>query len=271
MKHSSYSFVFLLAVAGTAHAQQSGSPTGAAGPSQQTQGPRWGLGVGTAVSSSVYAGEDTRIIPFPLVSYQGERFFWRGISGGAHLIKSSSFSLDAIVAARMDGIDRDDFGPGELAERGIDRARLEDRDDGLDLGLAATWRGAMGQLELEIKGDASSASKGHEAGLKYAYPYQWGKTRVSPHIGVAHLSKKLANYYYGTLPEEVARGVVDYKPGSATIPRIGVDLVHPFAQRWALIGNVSYKNLPGKISDSPLVEKDKDGAVSAFIGVSRGF
>ncbi|GGX94624.1 MipA/OmpV family protein [Massilia dura] len=271
MKRCSFSFIFLLAVASGANAQQSGSPTGATGPSQQAQGPRWGLGIGTAVSSSVYAGEDTRITPFPLVSYQGERFFWRGISGGAHLLQGSGFSLDALLSARMDGIDRDDFARAELAERGVNQALLEDRDDGLDVGLAATWRGAMGELELEIKGDVTGASKGHEAGVKYAYPYQWGKTRISPHVGIAHLSKKLANYYYGTLPEEVARGVVDYKPGSATVPRIGVDVMHPFAGRWAFIGNISYKKLPGKISDSPLVEKDKDGAVSAFIGVSRGF
>ncbi len=271
MKRSLISFVLLLAAAGAASAQQSGSATGAAGPSQQAQGPRWALGVGTSVSSSVYAGEDTRVVPFPLVSYQGERFFWRGIGGGAHLLKRGNFSVDAILAARMDGIERDDFGVAELAARGINRARLEDRDNGLDLGVAANWRGPMGQLELELKGDVSGASKGIEAGVKYAYPYQWGSTRISPHVGVAHLSKKLANYYYGTLPEEVARGVVDYKPGSATVPRIGVDVMRPFAGRWAFIGNVSYKKLPGKISDSPLVEKDTDGVVSAFIGVSRGF
>lgn len=270
-KLSLLSCIFLLAAAGMASAQQSGSPTGVAGPVHPSPGPRWGIGAGTAISGSVYAGEDTRITPFPLVSYQGERFFWRGISGGAHLMKGGAFDLDAIVSARMDGVDRDDFGQAELAARGIDRARLEDRDNGLDLGLAANWRGPMGALELEIKGDVSGASKGYEAGIKYAYPYQWGRTRISPHVGVAHLSKKLANYYYGTLPGEVARGVVDYKPGSATIPRIGVDVMHPFAGRWAFIGNISYKKLPGKISDSPLVEKDKDGVVSAFIGVSRGF
>ena len=267
MKLSLLSFFILIAASGSAAAQQAAS-SGAARPAQA---PRWGLGLGSAVSSGVYAGEGTRVTPFPLVSYQGERFYWRGIGGGAHLFKRDGFSVDATLSARMDGIDRDDFGAGELAERGIDRALLADRDNGLDLGAAARWRGPMGQLELELKGDASGASKGFEAGLKYAYPIEWGSATVSPNIGVTHLSKKLANYYYGTLPEEVARGVAGYRPGSATVPRIGVDLVRPFATRWALIGNVSYKKLPGKISDSPLVEKDTDGAVSAFIGVSRGF
>lgn len=239
---------------------------------QQTDGPpRWGLGVGVAVSDSVYAGEGNRVTPFPLVSYQGERFYWRGIGGGAHLVKRDGFALDATLSARMDGIDKDDFGVRELAERGIDRSLIEDRDDALDLGLAATWRGAYGQIDVGVKGDITGTSKGYETSLSYAYPIQWGKTRISPNVGVSHLSKKLANYYYGTLPEEVARGVVKYEPGSAAVARIGVDVVHPFAGRWAFIGNVSYKNLPTKLSDSPLIEKDKDGSVSAFIGFSRGF
>jgi hypothetical protein len=33
------------------------------------QAPRWGLGVGAAVPDSVYAGEDTRVTPLPLVAY----------------------------------------------------------------------------------------------------------------------------------------------------------------------------------------------------------
>jgi outer membrane protein len=264
------SFV-LLAASSHVVAQQAGIPVDSASPVAPAQPSRWSLGLGTAVSSGVYAGEDTRVVPFPLITYQGERFFWRGISGGAHLFNNAGFTLDAIAAARLDGIDRSDFGRRELAERGIDQSRLEDRDNGLDLGLAAAWRGALGQLDLEVKGDVTGASKGYEAGVKWAYPYQWGSTRIAPHVGVAHLSKKLANYYYGTLPAEVARGVTAYQPGSATVGRIGVDVMRPFAGRWALIGNVTYKKLPGKIADSPLVEKDTDGAVSAFIGVARGF
>jgi len=242
-----------------------------AGAPSASEPPRWGLGVGAAVSDSVYAGEGTRVTPFPLLTYDSDLLFWRGIGGGAHVLRRGGLSIDATLSARVDGIDRDDFGTAELAARGVNRALLEDRDDGLDAGVALQWRGPLGQLEWAVKADVSGASKGYEASVKYAYPFQLGRTRVSPNIGVSHLSKKLANYYFGTLPEEVARGVIDYRPGSATVPRIGIDVVHPFAKRWALIGNVGYRRLPGKLSDSPLVEKDTDGNVSAFIGLSRSF
>ncbi|TWI67413.1 outer membrane protein [Pseudoduganella lurida] len=238
---------------------------------QQQQQQRWGLGLGAAVSDSVYAGEGTRVRAVPLLTYEGERFFWRGIGGGAHLLRQGGLSLDATLSARFDGIDRKDFGTAELARRGVDRALVDDRDDGLDLGLAASWRGAYGQIEVAVKGDVTSASKGYEAGLRYAYPLQFGGTRITPNAGVSHLSKKLANYYYGTLAAEAARGVPDYGPGGATVPRIGIDVFHPFAGRWAVIGNVSYRRLPDRLQDSPLVEEGKDGAASAFIGVARQF
>lgn len=267
MKRTLFSLLMLSVAAGAASAQDAGAT---ASPSALQQ-PRWGVGVGAAVSDSVYAGEGTRVTPFPLVSYDSDLLFWRGIGGGAHLVRRGGLSIDVTLSARMDGVDKDDFGAAELAARGVDRALLEDRDDGLDAGVALHWRGPLGALEVGVKGDVSGASKGYEASVKYAYPFQLGGTRIWPHVGVSHMSKKLANYYFGTLPEEVARGVVEYRPGSATVPRIGVDVVHPFAKRWALIGNLSYRHLPGKLTGSPLVEKDTNGNASAFIGLSRSF
>lgn len=235
------------------------------------QAPRVGLGLGLAVSSKFYAGQDRRIIPVPLISYQGERFFWRGIGGGMHLIARDGFSVDATLSARLGAIKAKDFGSYELVQRGIDRALLEDRDHGADLGLAATWSGDIGTLEVGIKADVTGASKGFEGSAKYGYPIQAGRTRITPNIGVSVMSKKLANYYFGTLDAEVARGVVDYKPGSATVPTIGVDVMHPLAGQWMVMGGLAYRFLPTKLTDSPLIEKDTNGSTSLFLAVSRGF
>lgn len=241
-------------------------PAGAAGPRNG-----WGLGLGVVVSSGDYAGEDRRIIPVPLVSYESERFFWRGISGGVHLYREQGISLDATLSARFSGIEKKDFGARELAQRGINRDLLADRSDSVDIGLAAGWSGDAGKLEVGLKADAGGASKGYEATLKYGYPFKLGRTRVTPHAGVSYMSKKMANYYYGTLASEVARGVVDYKPGSAAIPVIGIDVMHPFNQQWMLIGGLTYRSLPGKVKDSPLIDKDTKGSASLIFAVSRSF
>lgn len=231
----------------------------------------WGLGVGVAARTDIYAGENAKLRAVPLVSYQGEKFFWRGISGGYHLLSRDGFTLDATLGARLGGIKKEDFGVAELAARGINRNLLEDRDGGLDLGIAGSFKGGMGVVELALKADVSGTSKGYEASAKYGYPLQWGPATITPNVALSHYSGKLANYYYGTLDTEVARGVVNYKPGSAVIPRVGVDVMRPFAGKWMLAGGLSYSALPTKIRNSPLVDQDAKGVTSVFVGVSRKF
>ena len=263
-----FSFVLLSVTSGVAVGQTSNAALDGSKNLALSQEAHWGLGLGIVLSPSIYAGGDLRVLALPLVTYEGERFFLRGISGGVHLLKRDGFTVDSILSYRTDGIDRDDFGVSELAERGINRALLSDRDNGLDMGLSAIWRGEMGQVELGVKTDITGASNGHEAIVKYGYPFRWGRTSLVPNVGVSFMSKKLANYYYGTLPEEVARGVINYQPGSTSVPSVGINAVRPLDRNWVVIGNVTYKFLPNKITNSPLVEKDTNGSVSVFLGVS---
>ncbi|MCD0279183.1 MipA/OmpV family protein [Xanthomonas melonis] len=241
-------------------------------PSLSEQGSyRWGIGLGVVALDSPFAGEGTRTNPIPLVLFEGERLFFRGISGGAHLFQGETFGLDAIVALRVDGVDADDLGAAELARNGIDRARLDDRDHSLDMGLAGAWRGAAGELELTAKADVTGTSDGYELTARYGYAIDIGRGQLTPSISVSHLSKDLANYYYGTLDEEVARGVVDYKPGSATVPTVGLTYVRSIGARWQFLTRLQYSVLPTALSDSPLLEPDRDGVGSVLVGLAWGF
>ncbi|CAD0336984.1 MipA/OmpV family protein [Xanthomonas hortorum] len=268
MTHSRFFLATLLALPSLAAAQT----TPQADPSLAEQSPyRWGLGLGAIASDSPFAGEGTRINPVPLILFEGERVFLRGITGGYHIIKGETFSLDAIAALRMDGVAADDLGSEELARNGIDRALLEDRDDSLDLGLVGTWEGAAGEFEFTAKADVTGTSEGYELTARYGYPITAGRGRLTPSVSISHLSKDMANYYYGTLDEEVARGVVDYKPDSATVPTVGVTYVRPIGKRWQFMTRLQYSVLPSKLSDSPLLEPDTDGVGTVLIGFSRGF
>ena len=231
----------------------------------------WSLGIAGVLRDSEYAGEGNRTLVVPSVSYEGEWFYWRGATLGYRLAKTDHFSVDGFIAARLDGIDADDFGAAELAERGIDRDLLEDRDHSADAGLSATWKGAAGEIELDARADITGTSEGYQIAVDYRYPFRIGRVTVKPGIGATMLSDDMANYYYGTLDEEVARGVVDYKPGRSTIPHIGVSVMVPFAERWLFIGNAQLRSLPDEIQDSPLVEQGADSVSLLFIGVSRRF
>ncbi|UNB65682.1 MipA/OmpV family protein [Pseudomonas syringae group genomosp. 7] len=237
----------------------------------QQDAPRLGVGLGVGISDSSYAGEGTNITPLPLIHYESERLFVRGLTGGAHVIRREGFELNVIASLRTDGIDAKDFGRKTLARNGINRDLLDDRDGGLDMGISASWQGAAGKFELTAKSDVSGASEGYELSAKYGYELVVGRGSLEPTLTVSHLSKNTANYYYGTLKDEVARGVVDYKPGASTIPEIGLTYVHPVGDRWRFMSSVQYKFLPGDISDSPLLEDAASGEGSVMFGISRSF
>ncbi|MET0281130.1 MAG: MipA/OmpV family protein [Steroidobacteraceae bacterium] len=242
----------------------------AAGTAPAQEEASWGLGVGAVVSDGAYAGRDARVTPLPVVIYESERLFFRGIEGGVHLLRGEQFSLDAIAGARLDGIDAKDFGIPELAANGIDRNLLSDRDDSLDAGVRVGFNGPYGQLRATLVADVLDKSGGFEATVRYGYPLELAENlTLTPYASGNFLSKKMSRYYYGTLDEEIARGVVSYKPDAAFIPGVGASLEYRFAGRWMLLGDVGYKALPGTLKDSPLL--DAKGSPSLLIAVIRSF
>jgi MipA family protein len=233
--------------------------------------PAWSLGLAAVVNDSPYAGAGARVMPIPLFGYEGEHFFFRGLSFGWRFVGNDSLELAAVAKGKFEGFKVKDLGRRELAANGIDYRQLEDRDNGLDLGLSAMWKGAFGELETAILADATDASGGQEATLQYSYGFEVGKGQLRPNVSARWLSGGAANYYYGTLDSEVARGMVDYKPGSLVMPSLGVAYLRPLGVRWALMGFANYNLLPDEITESPLVEANTDDSFSVVLGFSRGF
>ncbi|MBK8283750.1 MAG: MipA/OmpV family protein [Ahniella sp.] len=164
----------------------------------------------------------------------------------------------------------DDLGGSELAANGIDARLLDDRDGGVDLGFGLKWTGVAGALDLELLADATNTSGGQEVKLEYSYPISVGLGRLSPLGRHAWMSQDLANYTFGTLESEVARGVVDYRPGSTTTSQVGLTFAHPLSKQWFFVGSLRYSALPDKIRQSPLIEDGVDGETSMMLFFSRG-
>jgi outer membrane protein len=246
-------------------------PATAFGQESSAASDRWSLGVGAAVIDSPYAGEGTRVRPFPLVSYEGDRVFLSGISGGVHLYESDRLTFDAILAARLYGFDISDLGRTELLANGVNPDLLSDRDDGIDAGVRATYRTPLGAIVLEGLRDVSDASDGYEISLDYRHTWQFDQTAVIANAGASWMSSRLSNYYFGVLDEEVARGVAAFSPGSVVVPRIGMSLVRQLGSKWQLLGSIEYEFLPSDLEDSPLLEPDSEGTGRLVLGLNRRF
>lgn len=229
------------------------------------------IGVGVAVRDTLYAGQDKRVLAFPLIDYEGERFYWKGLDIGYQLIERDGFKLNAFVGARLDGVDASDFGVRALARNGIDRAFLEDRDNAINGGISAVWTGRAGEVELSAERDITGASDGYQGAFEYRASFQVGIVRLVPSIGIKLLSSDVANYYYGTLPGEVARGVIDYRPGRSTISHAGIAAIVPINARWSSIFALDVERYPGNITDSPLIEPGTNSVPTVFVAISRSF
>jgi outer membrane protein len=239
---------------------------------QESEPPgQWRIGVGVAIQDTLYAGQDSRVLPFPLIDYEGERFYWKGLDIGYQLIERDGFKLNGFVGARLDGMDASDLGAQALLRNGVDRDLLEDRDNAVNAGMSAIWTGPAGEFALSAETDITGASGGYRGAFEYRASFQVGAVRLIPSVGIKLLSRDYADYYYGTLPEEVARGVIDYRPGRSTVPHAGIAAVVPINARWASVLAVELERYPSDITDSPLIEPDTKLVPTVFVGISRSF
>lgn len=228
------------------------------------------VGLGAVGSSGIYIGEKTEIIPVPVIAYESERFFVRGLSAGAALYGDRVFSVNAIANVNMMNLDVGELSTRQLAEKGISKAQLEDRDRSVDLGVEASMRKPYGIISAQALHDVGGASEGTELRLNYQYFWQIDpRLSLIPNVGVEWLSDKRANYYYGILNSEVARGVDAYRPDQVFIPHVSLGANYVINEKVNVFGVAMQKFLPNKVQDGPLV--DQSAQTNFYMAVNYKF
>ncbi len=228
------------------------------------------VGLGAVGSSGIYIGEKTEIIPVPVIAYESERFFVRGLSAGAALYGDRVFSVNAIANVNMMNLDVGELSTRQLAEKGISKAQLEDRDRSVDLGVEASMRKPYGIISAQALHDVGGASEGAELRLNYQYFWQIDpRLSLIPNVGVEWLSDKRANYYYGILNSEVARGVDAYRPDQVFIPHVSLGANYVINEKVNVFGVAMQKFLPNKVQDGPLV--DQSSQTNFYMAVNYKF
>ncbi|TCB50161.1 MipA/OmpV family protein [Acinetobacter sp. ANC 4779] len=227
-------------------------------------------GLGIVGSTGLYIGEDTNLTPVPILSYEGDRFFLRGLYGGMKLYKNELITLNGIVSVNLNKLDVDDLNESKLAAKNLTKMQLEDRDISADVGLEAIVKVPYGIISVQALNDIGNASDGAE--VKANYQYFWrlnNQWTLMPNVGLEWLSDSRANYYYGTLDSEVAKGVEKYRPNNLIIPHVSLGASYSLNQKVKVTSAVTHKFLPDKIVDDPLI--DKDSMTNFFMGITYKF
>lgn len=221
--------------------------------------PRWTLGLIAIERDAPYRGLDEGLLLVPLVRFEGERLYLRGLRGGVRLVDAPAFELAAFAQARMDGYDaRDsDFLAG-----------MADRDRSLDLGLAADWRTPLGALELALSHDALDRSGGSEAALTWGLSRRLGRWTLLPALALRWQDADLVDYYHGVRADEATPARPAYAPGSALTPELSLLASRPLSARWTLFARLGHSRYPDAIADSPIVGSSDGTSVMLGLGYS---
>jgi MipA family protein len=237
-------------------APEGAEPAAASAPAGQ---PRWTLGLMALNRNAPYVGLDEGNYVVPLVRFEGESFYLRGLRGGWRVYNQGNFELAAIAQARLDGYDPDDsdFLTG-----------MDERKFSMDVGMSADWRvKGIGNFEAAVVVDALDRSGGVETSLGWNGLVRAGQWFIIPGVSGRWQDASLVDYYYGVRPDEALPDRPAYRPGAAFKPEVSVLLNRNFGskRRWSFFARAAHEWLPSNVSDSPIVQGD--GNTSVFLGL----
>ena len=217
----------------------------------------WFGGAIGGVSASPFLGEDSDAFALPYIAYRSQRFSL-GFDGGSYTVyDDNGQSLQLLIRPRFALIDDD-----------VPELSGLSRDIGLDVGATYAFETGSGlTISLTALQGLTEAQQGQEVDLRFNH--QLGRLPISLYAGAAWQSDELTEYLYGVRPDEAAVGRPAFAPGAAITPYVGVQGIVPVTDRAAIIGSVEARQLPGAITDSPIVADS--GTARATLGVVFNF
>ena len=209
------------------------------------------LGGGIRLGQSLYRAfdnDDQRQFDLvPLYLYNGKYVFFRGTSGGLHLVNNDSFQLNLLGRYRFQKLDPD---------RNAFYEGIEKRRQSLDGGVEVRFRGRWGSLNANYLGDTLNRHQGQSAEISYRYDFDRGKFTFSPFVTYGWNDAKLTNYYFGVSDAEARPDRPAYAPGESNWVGFGMNTTWWVSPRIQFFANLGFGGVDTVVSESPLVEED---------------
>jgi len=215
------------------------------------------LGAGVGVVEHPYKDYDADVYPVPVINYESDNFWFRGLGGGYYLWndKADKLSITAYWSPLY-------FKPGDSDDRRL--RELDKRKSTMMAGLSYIHNTEYGFLRTTLAGDTLDNSNGIVWDLAWLYRYTNGA--LTPGIGVQWNSENQNEYYYGVSRKESSRsGLRSYDPESGWNPYLEISANYNFLGDWSVYGTARYTRLSDEVTDSPMVDKSWTGLISTGI------
>ncbi|OOB88619.1 MltA-interacting protein MipA [Leclercia adecarboxylata] len=224
---------------------------------------QWSVGAGVGVINSPYKQYDRDIYPVPVITYEGDNFWFRGLGGGYYLWNDQTDKLSIMAY-----YDPTHFKPGDSDSYQL--RQLDKRKSTMMAGISWVHNTEYGFLRTALAGDTLDNSNGYIWDLAWLYRYTNGGLTLTPGIGMEYSSENYNDYYYGVSRKEARRsGLNSYDADDGWSPYLELTASYKFAADWDVYATGRYHRLSDEVKDSPMVDKSWTGLMS--MGVTYSF
>lgn len=221
------------------------------------------VGAGVAYNESPYRGYNENTHAVPLISYEGESFYFRQTTLGYILSKSekNEFSLTASWMPL-------EFDPKDNDDRVM--KKLDKRDSTAMAGAAWYHHERWGSIKVSAAADILDNSNGWVGEVALFHQMPVGNLTLTPAVGVFYYDENFNDYYYGVSGSESRRSGLDgYSAQDSWVPYISLTAKYPLTNNLVLTASAAYSALPDEIKDSPMI--DRDDSFTFITGLSWRF
>jgi len=224
---------------------------------------QWSVGAGVGVINSPYKQYDRDIYPVPVITYEGDNFWFRGLGGGYYLWNDQTDKLSIMAY-----YDPTHFKPGDSDNYQL--RQLDKRKSTMMAGVSWVHNTEYGFLRTALAGDTLDNSNGYIWDLTWLYRYTNGGLTLTPGIGLEYHSENYNDYYYGVSHKESRRsGLHSYDADDGWNPYLELTASYKFAPDWNVYATGRYNRLSDEVKDSPMVDKSWTGLMS--VGLTYSF
>jgi outer membrane protein len=217
------------------------------------------LGAGVGMVESPYKQYDRKFYPVPVVTYESDDFWFRGLGGGYYLWNDEADKLSVFAAYSPWN-----FKPGDSDNNQL--RQLDKRKSTAVAGLLYIHNTEYGFLRTSLATDVLDNSNGVVGDAAWLYRYTNGSLTLTPGIGVEWSSDNQNEYYYGISRAESRRsGLNSYDPDNGWSPYLELSVSYSLTDNWSVYGTGRYTHLSDEIKDSPMVDKSWAGLLSTGV------
>lgn len=213
----------------------------------------WGIAVGFRIARIPFATNEEQVADFiPLMFYDGDTFFMRGLTGGAILYKEERWQLNLIGRYRFFDIPAEyqNLIRGNALDVGIQLERLHNN-------------GMIGSVELMSDRDGR-----YYGAANARYRWDYGSWDILPFATLRYKSARFNAHYYGLdgfNPPANLAPTIDNRIGAGIDLTAGSEIRYHVASNFYLVGRAQFTTLDKTARDSQFVDNGTYAEIYAGI------